>query len=160
MRSFYWRVISIWPKTDFLIFLRNELHATLSKKVKGLTEDLGMCAFEEHFLNLNIPNTAPGCHRCLTGSWAYVPGKPMYTSTKEFRPQSLKELLSKDIWRWHTQYAQSRSPFSRTQAPQIACYLAVTSLSGVMGSMPWGYSDYDTQLWNKMNLKCLIWWMT
>ena len=56
---------------------------------------------------------------CLSGSWAYVPGKPMHTSTKEFRPQSLEELLSEDIWWWHTQYAQSRSPFSRTKAPQL-----------------------------------------
>ena len=72
----------------------------------------------------------------------------MHTSTKEFRPQSLKELLSKDIWRWHTQYAQSRSPFSRTQAPQIACYLAVTPLSGAMG-----YSDLDCQSWTNISIE-------
>ena len=79
-----------FTKDWFFMSFRNELHAILSKKVKGLTEDLGMWVFEEHFLNLNIPNTAPGCHICLTGSWAYVPGKPMYTSTNEFRPQSQK----------------------------------------------------------------------
>ena len=62
------------------------------------------------------------------------------------------ELLSENIWWWHTQYTHTRSPFSRTEAPQIACYLAVAPLSGAMGSMPWGYSDYDHQLWNKINL--------
>ena len=43
----------------------------------------------------NIPNPKPGCHRCLTSSWAYVPGKPMYTCTKEFRPQSFSNCYQK-----------------------------------------------------------------
>ena len=61
-----------------------------------------------------------------------VPGKPMYTSTKEFRPQSQKSCYQKTFWGWHTQYTQSRSPFSGPKDPQIACYLAVTPLSDAM----------------------------
>ena len=61
-----------------------------------------------------------------------VPGKPMYTSTKEFRPQSQKSCYHKTFWGWHTQYTQSRSPFSGPKDPQIACYLAVTPLSDAM----------------------------
>ena len=61
-----------------------------------------------------------------------VPGKPMYTSTKEFRPQSQKSCYQKTFWGWHTQYTQSRSPFSGPMDPQIACYLAATPLSDAM----------------------------
>ena len=61
-----------------------------------------------------------------------VPGKPMYTSTKEFRPQSQKSCYQKTFWGWHTQYTQSRSPFSGPKDPQIACYLAATPLSDAM----------------------------
>ena len=61
-----------------------------------------------------------------------VPGKPMYTSTKEFRPQSQKSCYQKTFWGWHTQYTPSRSPFSGPKDPQIACYLAVTPLSDAM----------------------------
>ena len=59
-------------------------------------------------------------------------GKPMYTSTKEFRPQSQKSCYQKTFWGWHTQYTPSRSPFSGPRDPQIAYYLAVTPLSDAM----------------------------
>ena len=49
-----------------------------------------------------------------------VPGKPMHTSTKEFRPQSQRSCYQKTFWGWHTQYTQSRSPFSGPQGPQQA----------------------------------------
>ena len=61
-----------------------------------------------------------------------VPGKPMYTSTKEFRPQSQKSCYQKTFGGWHTQYTPSRSPFSGPRDPQIARYLAVTPLSDAM----------------------------
>ena len=62
-----------------------------------------------------------------------VPGKPMYTSTKESRPQCGNSCYQKTFRGWHTQYTQSRSPFSGPQDPQIVYYLAVPSLRDAMG---------------------------
>ena len=79
--------------------------------------------------------------------WSIVPGKPMYTSTKEFRPQTQKSCYQKTFWGWHTQYTPSRSPFSGPRDPQIARYLAVTPLSDAMVFYAMGIFRSNLQPW-------------
>ena len=74
-----------------------------------------------------------------------VPGKPMYTPTKEFRSQTLKICYQKAFGGGTHSTLSPALHFQGPRPPMIARYLAVAPLSDAMGFKAMGIFRIEQQ---------------
>ena len=74
-----------------------------------------------------------------------VPGKPMYTPTKEFRSQTIKICYQKAFGGGTHKTLSPTLHFKGPRPPMIARYLAVAPLSNVMGLKTMGIFRIEQQ---------------
>ena len=85
-----------------------------------------------------------------------VPGKPMYTPTKEFRSQTIKICYQKAFGGGTHSTLSPALHFQGPRPPMIARYLAVAPLSDVMGLKTMGIFRIEQQKIVKPNLHTVV----